>query len=74
MKPAREEDIPKVTHTGIIDLLGVKARVHRLDDGRTVIEAEDFHKILEAMGITPADLEGLVGVTENLLKANRWHP
>ena len=56
MKPAREEDIPKATHSGVMDLLGVKARVHRLDDGRTVIEAEDFHKILEAMGITPDDL------------------
>lgn len=56
MKPAREEDIPKVTHTGVMDLLGVKARVHRLDNGRTVIEAEDFEKILEAMGITLAEV------------------
>lgn len=60
MKPSREEDLPKVTHTGVMDLLGVKARVHRLDDGRTVIEADDFHKILEAMGLTPDDLAGLL--------------
>lgn len=25
-------------------------------DGRAVIEAEDFHKILEAMGVMPDDL------------------
>lgn len=48
-KPARPEDIPHATHEGTMELFGVKARTYRLDDGRTVIHEDDFHKLIEAM-------------------------
>lgn len=50
MKAARPEDIAKATHEGKMEILGVKLRSYRLDDGRTVIHADDFHKLLEVMG------------------------
>ncbi len=56
MKPAREEDIPKATHEGKMMILGIEVRTYRLDDGRAVIHAEDFCKLLEAM-----DLDDPVG-------------
>ena len=43
--------IPYSTHSGVMHLLGVDANVHRLNTGQTVIEADGFKKILEAMGI-----------------------
>jgi len=49
MKPARDDDIPKATHEGTATLFGVKVRTFRLDDGRSVIHADDFHKLLDAM-------------------------
>jgi hypothetical protein len=51
MKPAREEDIPRATHEGEMELLGVKLRTYRLDDGRTLIHADDFHKLMDVMGL-----------------------
>lgn len=53
MKPARDEDIPKATHEGVLEILGLKVRTYRLDDGRTVIQADGFCKLLEAMGLDP---------------------
>lgn len=52
MKAAREQDIPQATHEGETEILGVKLRTYRLDDGRAVIHADDFHKLLEVMGMT----------------------
>lgn len=49
MKPARPEDIPHATHKGEMELLGIKVGVYRLDDGRTVIEAEDFKKLMDKL-------------------------
>lgn len=43
IKPARPEDIPTATHEGVMELFGMKLRTYRLDDGRTVIHADDFH-------------------------------
>lgn len=63
MKPARDEDIPKATHEGVTEILGVKARTYRLDDGTAVIHADDFHAILEAMGLTPDDLREILRTT-----------
>ncbi len=60
MKPARDEDIPKATHEGVTEIMGVKVRTFRLDDGRNVIHADDFHALLTAMGITPDDLAELL--------------
>lgn len=51
LKPARPEDIPFATHESEMELLGVKVRVYHLDDGRRVIDADDFHKLMEAMGM-----------------------
>ena len=56
MKPARPEDIPTVTHSGVWELGDLKLRVHRLDDGTSVIEAEDFKKALAWLGMTEADM------------------
>ena len=53
MKPAREDDIPRATHEGEMEILGLKVRVYRLDDGRTLIHADDFHALLAKMGIEP---------------------
>lgn len=53
-KPARPEDMPKVTHEGETEILGIKVRTYRLDDGRAIIHADDFHKVLEAMGMAGA--------------------
>lgn len=50
IKPARPEDIPKATHEGVMELLGMKLRTYRLDDGRTVIHADDFHAFLKHAG------------------------
>lgn len=59
MKPARPEDVPQATHEGVTEMFGVRVRTYRLDDGRSVIHADDFHKLLEAMGMTsPTDLTG----------------
>jgi hypothetical protein len=51
LKAARPEDLPKATHEGKSVILGIEVRTYRLDDGRAVIHADDFHKILEAMGL-----------------------
>jgi hypothetical protein len=54
MKPARENDIPRATHEGVGEIFGVKVRTYHLDDGRAVIDADDFHKLLEALGFNGA--------------------
>ena len=50
MKPARgEQDLPQATHEGVMTILGVQLRTYRLDDGRTVIHADDFHRLMAVM-------------------------
>lgn len=56
MKPARPEDVPVATHSGILKLGDLELRVYKLDDGTTVIEAEDLKKALEWMGLTETDI------------------
>lgn len=51
-KPARPEDMPKATHEGKTTILGVEVRTYRLDDGRAIIHADDFHKLMEVMGLS----------------------
>jgi len=53
-KPARPEDLPNATHEGVTTILGIEVRTYRLDDGRSIIHADDFHKVLEAMGMAGA--------------------
>ena len=42
-------------HCGIWKLGDLELRVHKLDDGTAVIEAQDFKKALEWLGLTEAD-------------------
>ena len=56
MKPARPEDVPVATHSSIWKLGDLELRVYKLDDGTTVIEAEDLKKALEWMGLTETDI------------------
>jgi hypothetical protein len=49
MKAARPEDIPVAIHESEMEIMGVKVRVHVLDDGRRVINAEDFAAVIAAM-------------------------
>ncbi len=42
-------EIPQVTHEAEVELLGVKVRVYRLDDGRTIIPADDMEKIMKLL-------------------------
>jgi hypothetical protein len=44
------EDLPVATHSSTLTIMGVELKVHRLDDGRAIIEAEGFHQLFEAMG------------------------
>lgn len=48
-KPARPEDIPKATHESEQELFGVKVRTYVLDDGRRIINADDFDRLWKAM-------------------------
>lgn len=51
-KPAREEDLPKVISEGTATYAGVEVRTYVLDDGRRIIHADDFHKLMEVMGLS----------------------
>lgn len=50
----KREDLPKATHEGTAELFGVTVRTYRLEDGRSVIHAHDFHKLIDAM-LNPRD-------------------
>jgi hypothetical protein len=45
-KPAPGEpdgsDIPHATHAGVLELAGHRLRCYRLNDGRTIIDADDM--------------------------------
>ncbi len=49
-------ELPEVTHEGAIKLLGVRVRVYRLSDGRSVFNAEDTHEVLNRMMAGAGDL------------------
>ena len=44
-----DKEIPKAVHEGVTEILGVKLRTYRLDNGQNIINAEDLHKLLEVM-------------------------
>lgn len=48
-KPISDGHLPQSTHQGVMDILGLKVNVYRLDDGRTVIEADDMQRLLEKL-------------------------
>lgn len=58
MKPARPDDIPTATHESVQEFFGVKVRTYVLDDGRRIINADDFHKLMETMGLQPGEFIG----------------
>lgn len=53
MKPARPEDIPRATHETVQNYFGVDVRTYVLDDGRRIINAEDFHKLMAVLAAGP---------------------
>jgi len=48
---ATDDGTPYATHSGVLDLLGSKLRVHRLSNGSAVINADDL-KAFFALDIT----------------------
>lgn len=44
-----DNDLPKAIHESRTILFGMEVRVCILDDGRRIIHAEDFHKLLKKM-------------------------
>ncbi len=47
--------LPYATHKGIWHFMGQEIRVYRLNDGRAIIEADDFWKILGVEDASPDD-------------------
>ena len=46
-----EGDLPFPTHSGELDIFGRTLKVHRLNDGRCIIEAESFKEMMRTIGI-----------------------
>lgn len=44
-----EGDMPYVTHSGVLELLGKDLRCYRLSNGQTVFNADDFEAFWESM-------------------------
>ena len=44
-KEANPYNLPFATHTGVIDLAGIKLRCYRLNDGRAIIDADDMNRL-----------------------------
>ena len=73
LKPARPEDIPCAVSENTMNLLGVEVRCYVLDDGRQLINAEDFHKLMRVMageplmekfGVLSTECDGPMGVDD----------
>lgn len=45
------DGLPTVTHEGILEIGTHKLRCYRLDDGRAIINADDFREFFGGMGI-----------------------
>jgi hypothetical protein len=48
-----KDDLPKATHESVQYYYGIAIRTYVLDDGRRIINADDFHKLMDTMGLTP---------------------
>lgn len=44
-----DDDLPTVTHEGVVKLGDLEITVMRLSNGETVIEAESFHRLMNAL-------------------------
>jgi hypothetical protein len=56
-------DLPQSISCSEVDILGVKVKVHQLDNGQRIIEADSMAALFEAMsggGLSPESLENLV--------------
>jgi hypothetical protein len=51
MKPARPEDLPMDVSEGTMEAFGITLRTFVLDDGRRIIDGEDFHKLLAVLSV-----------------------
>lgn len=45
-KPVSDDHAPKAVAESEQEYFGIKVKTYVLDDGRRIIDAEDFHKIL----------------------------
>ena len=52
-----EDGIPYATHSGIWKFMGKEIRVYRLNNGKAIIDADDFWKILGVEDQTDAASE-----------------
>lgn len=43
------EELPVAVWSGTIRMFGIDVKCHRLSDGKNIIEADSFEKILKAM-------------------------
>lgn len=44
--PTNEGGLPYATHSGIWEFMGKQIKVYRLNNGKAIIDADDFWKIL----------------------------
>ena len=45
-------DLPVATHSGVLDIMGIKLRVYRLNTGEAVINEDDLAEFLnECLGV-----------------------
>jgi hypothetical protein len=53
------DDLPTVTHEGVIKIDDLEITVMRLSNGQSVIEEHSFHKLMDAIfgGDTPKEEE-----------------
>jgi hypothetical protein len=42
-----ETDLPCATHSGVLEINGLKLRCYTLNDGRRIFDAEDIHALLD---------------------------
>lgn len=43
-------DLPYATHSGELEILGLKLRCYRLNTGEAIIHADDMNALFEMMG------------------------
>lgn len=51
-------DVPVATHHGVLDIAGVKLNCYRLDDGRAIVDADDFARLMEEWGMSGIGKDG----------------
>jgi len=49
-QPEEASDLPYATHSGEMELFGIKVKCHRLSTGKAVIEEESMRELMETVG------------------------